>query len=111
MTGQLESCEACARAKAEQKAVAKTTDIEETCAGERMYQDQSGPFDRKWNGKRYLQCAVNGYSRAAFVNLVVPKDDIVPWFERIVQKMKNNKTPVKAVRAEPAGENVKALRA
>lgn len=109
LTGKLESCEACARAKAKQKSVAKTTEVEETYVGERLYLDQSGPFEKTWNGKRYLQCAVDGYSRAGFMNLAATKDEIVPWFETILQTLKNNNTPVKCVRADPAGENVQAL--
>ena len=109
LTGKLESCEGCARSKAKQKRVSHTTEAKETFVGERFYLDQSGPFDKSWNGKQYLECALDGYSGASFVNFGAAKDEIVPWFTSIVEYMESVGKPIKCVRADNAGENVKAL--
>ena len=67
-TGKLESCEGCARAKAKQKGVSHSSEVQETYVGERFYLDQSGPFDKSWDGKQYLQCAMDGKSGAKVIN-------------------------------------------
>ena len=69
-----------------------------------------GPFDKTWNGKQYLQCAVDGYSGASFVNFGTTKDKIMSWFMTIVDYMRSIGTPIKCVRADNAGKNVNALK-
>jgi len=83
LVGKLNSCEGCARSKAKQKKVSHTTETNETFIGERFYLDQSGPYHKSWNGKTYLQCCIDGYTRASFVNFTNTKDSIVEWFESI----------------------------
>ena len=105
LVGKLNSCEGCARSKAKQKKVSHTTETNETFIGERFYLDQSGPYDKSWNGKTYLQCCIDGYTRVSFVNFSNTKDTIVEWFETICDEMIARGTPIKHVRADPAGEN------
>ena len=68
LTGKLKSCEGCARVKAKQKGVSYTSEVQEKFVGERFYLDQSGPFDKSWDGKQYLQCAMDGNSGANLIN-------------------------------------------
>ena len=105
LVGKLNSCEGCVRSKAKQKKVSHTTETNETFIEERFYLDQSGPYHKSWNGKTYLQCCVDGYTRASLVNFSNMKDTIVEWFETICDEMIARGTPIKHVRADPAGEN------
>ena len=111
LEGSHSKCEGCAKAKAKQRSVSKTTNVKAEKPGERLYVDTSGPFSKTWDGKRYMRMAVDDFSRVGIVDLSWKKDKMDEWFEKdIVIPFKNNGHTVKYLRADGAGENVGPLR-
>ena len=111
LTGELKSCEGCAYSKAKQKNVAKKAEKRDTVPGEMLHFDGSGPFPRTLGGNQYVYMAIDDATSAGFAHFCAHKDKWMKWLEEdIILAFKGLGKPVKIIRADNAGENVKWLK-
>jgi len=105
LTGILKPCFACATANARQKNVAKVTKVMAQKIGERLYIDISSVEQKAHDGARFWVLVVDDKSNKSWSFFVSHRDQQVdPVFELLLLLHKN-KTPVKYIRADNAGEN------
>jgi hypothetical protein len=110
LSGELRTCDACAKAKAIAKRVPKTSVIKETKPGERLYVDVSGPYTASLGGSVYWAMAVDGKTRKAFSGFMKKKSEFGEFVESVIDKAATDGHTVKYIRCDNAGENTKQLK-
>ena len=76
LTGSLDTCDGCSRAKARAKNLNKTTNIKATKPGERLFLDTSGPYPVSTGGNRYWIKIVDDFSRKSMSVFVSNKNQL-----------------------------------
>ena len=110
VVGTKRTCEACAYAKAKAKAVCKTTSVQATQKGERLFVDLSGPYSRSLIGSQYWALIVDDWTRKAWSFFIKKKSDLKKVVNRLLTTLKGAGIVVKYLRCDNAGENVKGLK-
>ena len=112
--GKLKPCEHCAKAKAKQKNVTKRSDSAAKAEkpGERVYLDLSkvtvaGEKGEVELNKKYWKIIVNEKTGKKWSEFSETKNGMVEPTCEWLNKMKTRKIPVKVIRLDPGGENVK----
>jgi hypothetical protein len=100
LTGNLSTCESCAKAKAIAKGVTKTASEIKQKPGDRIYVDISGPYPTTVGGSKYWVMAVDGHSRMKFSGFITRKSEIAKFVEGVLGKMKTYGHKVKFVRCD-----------
>ena len=108
----METCDACNRTKAKQRNLSKTSNKKAEKAGQRLYLDAAGPYDPSTGGNQYHWQAVDEYTSTGFIGFSRTKKGIDKWLEKqVVEPLEAKGFKVEFIRADNAGENVKALEA
>jgi transposase InsO family protein len=110
LTGAWKACEACAKAKAKAKCVAKVTTLKATMAAERLFVDISGPYKKTPSGNKFWVMVVDDYSRKKWSFFAANKSDLATTIEPLLTLLAGFKLHVKYIRCDNAGENVKHLK-
>jgi len=110
LTGTFKACEACAKAKAKAKGVAKTTNVKAEKPGERLFVDISGPYRKSVAGSEYWILVVDDYSRKKWSYFSRTKSKIATVIEPLIDALNGMGNKVKFLRCDNAGENVKHLK-
>ena len=108
----MESCDACNRTKAKQRNLSKTSDKKADKAGQRLYLDAAGPYPPSTGGNQYHWQAVDEYTSTGFIGFSRTKKGIDKWLEKqVIEPLEAKGIKIEFIRADNAGENVKALEA
>jgi hypothetical protein len=110
-TDTMRTCGACALAKAQQKNVPKTTMLNAEKAGERLFIDISGPYNRSAGGNTYWVLVVDDFSRKKWSYFIKQKNDIGKVIKPLLEWLTLQQKPAKYIRSDNAGENLKYLEA
>ncbi|MGH3055561.1 MAG: hypothetical protein ACRDL7_11350, partial [Gaiellaceae bacterium] len=110
VTGEWKQCDACARAKARQKAVPKTTEAKATRPGERICIDTSGPFQETPAGSRYWIKCVDEYTRKSFDGFVRSKSQLSARAGEWIIRFNGEGKKVTYLRCDNAGEHQTKLK-
>ena len=104
----MNTCGACAAAKARQKAVPKTTQLKATQPGERIFMDLSGPYHKSQGNNTYWMLVVDDFTRKKWSYFLKKKSDLKKTLLDHITMMGMEGKKVKFVRCDNAGENTKA---
>ena len=105
----MDPCGPCAYAKAQAKAVPKTTLKQASSPGERLFVDFSGPYTPTVTGNTYWLLAVDDFSRKSWCMFAKRKSEIANLLQPLLAELQGAKKPVKYLRCDNAGENAKQL--
>lgn len=110
-------CEECAKSKAKQKALGngkkKTSDTSELKPGDMIYLDLSKVTAAKSNGsnedipRKHCEIMVDKSTGKKWINFTKTKDGMVEPTCEWMSKMKAIGVPIRAIRMDPGGENIK----
>ena len=106
LTGKQQPCDACGIAKATRARVSKTTNIQATKPGERLFVDTTGPFPNVTPKYKYLFGAVDDYSGKLFMMFGQSKKNLIKFVEQAFKRFEGEKKNVKYLRMDGGGENV-----
>ena len=95
--GGVKACEACKLAKANQKAIARTTVTIAKEPAKRMFVDISGPFTPSIGGAKYWLQIVNEFSRIGFCFFMKAKSKIGHFVLKYINKVKKLSPKVKYI--------------
>ena len=109
LTGSMESCDGCARAKAQAKRVGKVATNPATKSGERLCLDTSGPFNKTINGSRYWIKLVDEYSTKSWDKFAKAKSDVPKFAEETITEILAKNVQVQYLRCDNAGEHLTTL--
>ena len=108
----MDSCDACNRTKAKQRNISKTSDKKAGRPGQRLMVDSAGPYPASAGSNQYHWQAVDDYTSAGFIGFSKTKKGIEVWLEKhVIEPLEAKGFKVEFIRADNAGENVKALEA
>ena len=110
VVGTRKTCEPCAYAKAKARAVGKTTEVQATSKGERLFIDLSGPYKKSLVSSQYWVLIVDDKTRKAWSFFVKNKKEIKKVTENLLLLLKGASVITKYMRCDNAGENTKQLR-
>jgi len=105
LTGKLNPCDACGIAKACQTRISKSTKIQATMPGERLFIDTTGPFSECLLNHKYLHGAVDDFSGKMFARFSGTKTQMTQVAEKVIKRCEGEKKEVKYIRIDGGGEN------
>jgi hypothetical protein len=105
LTGVLQPCDGCLRAKAQRKALSKVSTSKATEPGERICIDISGPYTPSIRGTLYWGNMVCEHTNKTWNVFMKHKSDFPSWVLAQIDAMKVKNKIVKFIRLDNAGEN------
>ena len=106
-------CQACAEAKARQKSINKTTNIEERKdwnPGEKLWMDVSSIKHTSYGGAKFWFLIVDDKTDYCWSYFLKKKNELSQKLENLVMKLKSFGIEIKKIRCDNAGENIVAER-
>jgi len=104
LTGKLEPCDACLRAKACAKNLSKKTECMATKPGERLCMDLTGPFPLSLGGSRYDAKIVDQFSRKSWGGHLRTKDQVYDILKKHLEYLKGKGMTMQYLRCDNASE-------
>ena len=110
LTGKYRPCLSCQVANAKQKNVPKETTNISTIPGERLCLDLTTMRDKSFGGNKHWLVMVDDCTGKAWSRFLKQKSELGREVLIFLSDMKNNKTPVKIIRMDNAGENLALMK-
>ena len=105
--GKFEACKDCQTSNIQQKGVSKSTETKSTIPGERIFFDISSIKTPSYGGNRFWLIALDDATSMTWSKFLKAKKELPKKMMSFLHKMIKRGTPVKFLRCDNAGENVK----
>lgn len=109
LTGTLQLCENCQKAKGRQKDTCKVSSVQASKPGERLFADAFGPYEATPSGSRFGLMVVDQFTSRKWLYIMKRKSESAHHVETLLTWLKGRQMDCKFLRLDPAGEN-KAMR-
>ena len=109
LTGKLQPCEGCIKAKARRKNIKKKSYNKSQRAGERWSVDLSGPYNPPMKQNKYVMTMMDEFSKFAVVTFMKAKSEVKEEVDKLLTVFQNKGYKYNYLRCDNAGENVSPL--